>query len=84
MSRISTQPDLERHPTELSRIATHRSQHVATVGRTRSSRQCKDPLPPFGAGKPYPRCLPAQEEYVVEFDGENDPAHPHNWPLKRK
>jgi DHA1 family multidrug resistance protein-like MFS transporter len=84
ISRVSTQPDLERHPTELSRIATHQSQHTATVGRTRSSRPCKEPLPPFGAGKPYPPCLPAQEEYVVEFDGEDDPAHPHNWPLKRK
>jgi MFS transporter, DHA1 family, multidrug resistance protein len=84
MSRISTQPDLERHPTELSRIATHRSQHSATVGRSKSSKPCRDPLPPFGAKKPYPPCLPAQEEYVVEFDGEDDPMHPHNWPFKRK
>ncbi|KZZ94940.1 major facilitator superfamily [Moelleriella libera RCEF 2490] len=30
MSRVSTQNDLERHPTELSRIATARSQHNST------------------------------------------------------
>lgn len=88
ISRISTQHDLERHPTELSRIATARSQHNATVGggmRSRtSSRASRYPLPAFGAGKPYPPPLPEQEEYVVEFDGPNDPMHSQNWPLKKK
>ncbi|KAL2816154.1 major facilitator superfamily domain-containing protein [Aspergillus granulosus] len=74
---------LERHPTALSRIATQRSQHSATVGalRTRPSRK---PLPEFGAGKPYPPPLPDKEEYVVEFVGPDDPLHPQNWPIKRK
>jgi DHA1 family multidrug resistance protein-like MFS transporter len=84
MSRVSTQPDLERHPTELSRIETQRSQHSATVGRSLKSKESKKPLPPFGAGKPYPPTLPAQEEYVVEFDGPDDPLHAQNWPTKRK
>ncbi|KAJ3461953.1 hypothetical protein MRS44_010506 [Fusarium solani] len=66
ISRISTQRDLERHPTALSRIATARSQHNATVG---------------GA---VPPPLPEQEEYVVEFDGPDDPMHSQNWPLKKK
>src|SRR2546421_562514 len=63
MSRVSTQADLERHPTELGRIATQRSQHQSTVGgglRTRT-RESRRPLPAFGAGKPYPPMLPAQE-----------------------
>ncbi|KAI6781530.1 putative transporter [Emericellopsis cladophorae] len=88
MSRISTQNDLERHPTELSRIHTARSQHQSTVGsgiRSRTSTRAeKKPLPPFGAGKPYPPPLPAQEEYVVEFDGPQDPLHAQNWPLRKK
>lgn len=91
MSRISTQNDLERHPTELSRIATHRSQHNATVGlgasglRSRtSSRASRRPMPAFGAGKPFPPPLPEQEEYVVEFDGPDDPMHSQNWPLRKK
>ncbi|KAI5457320.1 major facilitator superfamily [Mariannaea sp. PMI_226] len=88
MSRLPTQADLERHPTEISRIATHRSQHVGTVGggaysRT-SSRASKRPLPAFGAGKPYPPPLPEQEEYVVEFDGPDDPLHSQNWPMRKK
>lgn len=89
MSRMSTQRDLERHPTELSRIATQRSQHSGTVGRSRTTRTTRTrrsskPLPEFGAGKPYPPPLPSQEEYVVEFDGPDDPLHPQNWPIKKK
>lgn len=88
MSRLQTQRDdvvdLERHPTALSRIQTQRSQHNATVGASLKSRQSKKPLPEFGGGKPYPPPLPAREEYVVEFDGVDDPLHAQNWPLKRK
>jgi len=84
MSRINTQRDLERHTTAVSRIQTQRSQHVSTVGRSEKSRESKKPLPEFGAGKPYPPALPEQEEYVVEFDGPDDPLHPQNWPTKKK
>ena len=91
LSREQTQTDrinahLERHPTALSRIETHRSQHSSTVGpsaTTVRSRKAK-PLPKFGAGKPYPPPLPEREEYVVEFDGHDDPLHPNNWSLKKK
>ena len=84
ISRANTQADLERHPTALSRIETHRSQHSATVGRTATSRSAKKPLPRFGGGKEYPPLLPEREEYVVEFDGVDDPLHPQNWPMKKK
>lgn len=81
ISRMATQTDdvdLHRHPTALSRIATGRSQHSHTVGtslRSRMSRKQSTALPNFGGGKPYPPELPAQEEYVVEFDGPKDPIH---------
>jgi len=85
MSRVPTQRDLERHQTELSRIQTARSQHSATVGRDGSRPKKWDtPLPAFGAGKPYPPPLPNQEDYVVEFDGPDDPLHAQNWPLRKK
>ncbi|KAI1136729.1 MFS general substrate transporter [Hypoxylon sp. FL0543] len=84
MSRIPTQRDLERHPTELSRINTARSQHSATVGRSIKSHPSRKPLPNFGAGKPFPPPLPNQEDYVVEFDGPDDPYHAQNWSLKKK
>ncbi|WPG99675.1 Hypothetical protein R9X50_00249400 [Acrodontium crateriforme] len=92
VSRIPTQYespyDLERHPTALSRIQTGRSQHSQTVGTSLRSRTAtrlsKRPLPNFGGGKPYPPALPDREEYVVEFDGPNDPLHAQNWPIGRK
>lgn len=78
----------ERHPIALDRIATHRSQHAGTVGstRTRISRPGQDDqaLPNFGGGKPYPPALPDKEEYVVEFDGHDDPLHAQNWSTKKK
>ncbi|KAI4600410.1 hypothetical protein KJ359_000764 [Pestalotiopsis sp. 9143b] len=86
MSRVPTQRDLERHPTELSRIHTARSQHSETIGRSLRSRHStkSKPLPSFGAGKPFPPPLPDQEEYVVEFDGPDDPYHAQNWATSRK
>ena len=75
---------LENHPTALDRIRTHRSQHFGTVGSRASTKKKETPLPNFGGGKPYPPALPAQEEYVVEFDGPNDPSHAQNWSLKKK
>lgn len=84
MSRVNTQRDVERHPTALSRIETQRSQHSGTVGKSLKSRESKKPLPNFGGGKEYPPPLPQREEYVVEFDGPDDPLHPQNWPIKKK
>lgn len=88
MSRVPTQRDLERHPTELDRIQTARSQHSATVGvsmgrsntRTRDSKR---PMPAMGAGKELPPNLD-MDAYVVEFDGPDDPWHAQNWPLTKK
>ncbi|RCI12509.1 hypothetical protein L249_0357 [Ophiocordyceps polyrhachis-furcata BCC 54312] len=86
MSYISThRDDLERHYTELSRIETQRTQHNATVGSSSASIQVnRKPLPSFGAGKPYPPPLPARDEYVVEFDGPDDPLNAQNWPTSLK
>lgn len=91
LSRLPTQRDdaaLSRHPTALSRIQTGRSQQNITVGaglRSRTAtRESRRPLPGFGNGKEYPPMLPEREQYVVEFDGPNDPLHAQNWPLKKK
>lgn len=84
----NTEVDLERQRSTvsraLSRIETQRLQHAMTVGESVKSRPCKLPLPAFGAGKPYPPQLPNREDYVVEFDGPDDPLYPQNWPLKTK
>ncbi|KAF2707952.1 MFS general substrate transporter [Pleomassaria siparia CBS 279.74] len=85
----------ERNPEAIRRIETHRSQHRGTVGAqaqpstsrlssTLSRRRTERPLPPLGAGKPYPPPLPDREEYVVEYDGHDDPLHSQNWSMKKK
>jgi DHA1 family multidrug resistance protein-like MFS transporter len=83
----------ERHPEAIRRIETHRSQHAGTVGaaqvpsrltQTLSRRRTERPLPSLGAGKPFPPPLPDREEYVVEFEGADDPMHAQNWPMKKK
>ncbi|OQE32050.1 hypothetical protein PENSTE_c001G06519 [Penicillium steckii] len=84
----NTEVDLERRRSTtsqaLSRIETQRLQHQLTVGESVKSRPSKGPLPAFGAGKPYPPPLPNRDDYVVEFDGPDDPMYPQNWPLWTK
>ena len=86
MSRVSTQRDLERHPTVISRTQTAKSQHAGTIGRSLNThtRESRRPLPEMGLGKPYPPLLPPSEDYVVEFTGPDDPMHAQNWPMKKK
>ena len=77
----------ETHPEALDRIETARTQHSGTVGaglRSRRSSRRSEVLPLMGAGKPYPPDLPEQEEYVVEFDGVDDPRHAQNWSGRKK
>jgi MFS transporter, DHA1 family, multidrug resistance protein len=90
IDQIPTQREVltpaEKVETAVSRIQTQSLQHTTTVGggirsRLRESRR---PLPPMGAGKPFPPSLPAREEYVVEFDGADDPLHAQNWSMRRK
>ncbi|KAJ5587148.1 MFS general substrate transporter [Penicillium hispanicum] len=84
----NTELDLERNRSHashaLSRIETQRLQHQLTVGESVTSRPSKTPLPAFGGGKSYPPPLPNRDDYVVEFDGPDDPLYPQNWPLGTK
>lgn len=88
ITRQSTMTDLinihESHPTALERIDTHRRLHLDTVGSHVGHKDATRGLPSFGAGKPYPPALPEREEYVVEFDGPQDPLHAQNWPSRKK
>ena len=83
------QHPIEQNPEAVRRIETHRSQHQQTVGaraypsasrisRTLTGKKTEKPLPPMGAGKPYPPLLPDCEEFVVEYHGAEDPLHAQN------
>lgn len=86
ISLQETQPEtISRRPTnvEVSRIETHRLHHQSTVG-SKSGRAPKEEWLAFGGDRDYPPDLPDPEIYVVEFAGEHDPMHPHNWPTWKK
>lgn len=69
----------------LERINTYRLQQQETVGSsTHRVRTPREQWLPMGAGKPFPPSMPDAEEYVVEFEGSDDPMHPQNWPFKRR
>lgn len=51
---------------------------------TAIARKSTAPLPPMGGGRAYPPPLPEKDQYVVSFEGSDDPMHPFNWPLKKK
>jgi DHA1 family multidrug resistance protein-like MFS transporter len=72
-----------RDSLELDRIHTYQLQQQYTVGSTRS-RTPRDQWLPLGAGKPHPPPLPDPEDYVVEFEGSDDPMHPQNWPMSKR
>lgn len=39
----------------------------------------------MGGGKPHPpKLLGDNEAYLVDFDGPDDPTHPHNWPMRTR
>lgn len=76
--------DAERDEITLSRARTIESQHSHTVGVPLAGREDAPPLPPMGAGKPYPPDLLEKDGYIVEFDGADDPIHPQNWPMRTK
>lgn len=38
----------------------------------------------MGGGRPLPEPLPDLENYAVDFDGVDDPAHPYNWRFATK
>jgi DHA1 family multidrug resistance protein-like MFS transporter len=54
-------------------------QHQVAVGSSQGSTQKDNRLLTIWAGKPFPPPLIDPDNYVVEFDGPDDPEHPYNW-----
>ncbi|BCR88462.1 MFS transporter [Aspergillus chevalieri] len=84
LNQVPEPTPISRRPTqvELSRTETSQLHHQSTV-RSRKARAPRDEWLPFG-DKEFPPDLPDPEKYVVDFAGEYDPLHPHNWPTWRK
>jgi DHA1 family multidrug resistance protein-like MFS transporter len=74
------------HPTELDRISTYRTIHSSTVGAQASSRGNTrlQKVTTLGAGKVFAPADYNVEDFLVEFDGHDDPLHPQNWPMRKR
>lgn len=75
--------------TETHAIAQRRLSRMLTNADTIADQTRKDeeegkPIPPMGGGKPMPEMLPSSDAYTVTFEGDDDPLHPFNWPVKKK
>ncbi|KAI1609066.1 major facilitator superfamily domain-containing protein [Exophiala viscosa] len=77
------------HPVEVDRISRQRTQHQQILGRRpsagtrRRSTATVTTVTTLGAGKPLPP-IDDKEEFIVEFDGVDDPEHPQNWAFGTK
>ncbi|KAK9239227.1 major facilitator superfamily domain-containing protein [Lipomyces kononenkoae] len=69
---------------ELADIHTNRLLHKSTVRSNNVSTKKDERHLSMGAGKAFPPPLPNPEDYVVDFDGVDDPEHPYNWKLSVK
>lgn len=84
-----TDEEVEGFTTGAARTQTHASDSSAlsrTISRVYTqSTDFKTPLPSMGGGRStYPAKIPNEEEYEVQFDGDDDPLNPLNWPFRRK
>jgi DHA1 family multidrug resistance protein-like MFS transporter len=74
------------HPTELDRISTYRTIHASTVGALASPKDDSriQKVKTLGAGKVFAPADYNVEDFLVEFDGHDDPLHPQNWPMRKR
>ncbi|KAH3677045.1 hypothetical protein WICMUC_001951 [Wickerhamomyces mucosus] len=75
LARIETKSEVSR---EISRVLT------MAKSTEEYNKEFKTPVPSMGLGKELPTEYPDKEAFTVSFNGPDDPAHPHNWPLKTK
>lgn len=49
-----------------------------------SAASVSAPGPSFGRGRPHPPLLPDRDDYLVDFDGPDDPSFPQNWRMQTR
>lgn len=69
---------------DLMRTRTERLQHELTIGSSRMTRLPTNKCPSMGRGRQLPRQALNDDDYLVDFDGPEDPRHPFNWKFTTK
>lgn len=62
----------------LSRHLTNSQDLISEVSKN------NEPIPRMGSGRDYPPPVGDSKPYSVDYDGPDDPIHPHNWKLQKK
>src|SRR5690348_9024023 len=60
---------------------------ASSLASSPEQTQEKDPLPTNSVSRGYLSLTPGSEShdsFLVDWDGENDQSHPHNWETRRK
>lgn len=90
-STLSSEADAEAQREYGDELGRTLSRHTSTVeddvlSRVLTSRRTfSNPIPNMGGDKPMPPPVnPDRKQYMVEFDGPDDPICPLNWPTRKK
>ncbi|KAK6391109.1 hypothetical protein LTR65_004866 [Meristemomyces frigidus] len=88
VSRISTQHeapfDLDRHPTALNGPEPAQSDYWSEHEKSDCLPAKQEAAAQLRRRQTLSTASAGQKEYVVEFDGPEDPLHAQNWPLSKK
>ncbi|EGV62000.1 hypothetical protein CANTEDRAFT_115464 [Yamadazyma tenuis ATCC 10573] len=76
--------ELSRYESNVSASRTLSRRLTGADELIEKAKESKEPLPQMGGGRPYPPTLPDREQFIVSYDGPDDPIHPHNFPLRKK
>jgi MFS transporter, DHA1 family, multidrug resistance protein len=93
--RSSSKPHCDQDKQSIYRVETKDIQQTSTKrtpdwyegtleSRVPSINGSTGESPSSGTDMTLPRQLPDLEDYIVEFDGPDDPTHPQNWPSNKK
>ena len=76
--------ELSRYESSVKASRTLSQRLTGSESLMSKANETDEPMPPMGGGKEYPPPLGSREPYMVEYNGPDDPIHPHNWPSVKK
>lgn len=76
--------ELSRYESSVEASRTLSQRLTGSESLMSKANETDEPMPPMGGGKEYPPPLGSREPYMVEYNGPDDPIHPHNWPSVKK
>ncbi|KAI3405092.1 hypothetical protein KGF56_002048 [Candida oxycetoniae] len=79
---IDGDDDVNLHSGQIVEGGDELTSHESLVRKGQETSD--EPILEIGEGRPFPPMLPDRTPYCVAYNGEDDPHHPHSYPLWRK